>query len=128
MGGKRRQLIITGEFYNAGYKDLMFDIFPICLRGGSRIFKPSFEQVVEQIKRKKLISKLNEKNFKEHLIKKIIFLTQARLLNNGEEYIDWCAFNWDFKTLESVASPLLGHLVYTGNLGILEDFGFLLLF
>ncbi|MEK7651475.1 MAG: hypothetical protein AAB377_03035 [Patescibacteria group bacterium] len=117
----------NGEFYNAGYKDLMFDIFPDLLKGvGLGFFKPSFEQVVEQIKRKKLISKLNEKNFKEHLIKKIIFLTQARLLNNGEEYIDWCAFNWDFKTLESVASPLLGHLVHRElrNFGRFPDFYF----
>ena len=58
MGGKRRQAHNNeGSSTSAGYKDLMFDIFPDLLKGvGLGFFKPSFEQVVEQIKRKKLIS------------------------------------------------------------------------
>lgn len=117
----------NGEFYNAGYKDLMFDLFPELLKGvGLGFFKPTPEQVIQHIGKKKLISKLDEKKFVDYLVKRIIFLTQARLLDENSGSIDWRAFNWDFKTLESVASPLLGHLVHRElrNFGRFPDFYF----
>ena len=116
----------NGEFYNASYKNLMFDLFPELLKGvGLGFFKPSPKQIVQYIKRKKLISKFDEKRFIEHLIKRLTFFTQSRLLNTVED-INWCTVNWSFNTLESVASPLLGHLVHRElrNFGRFPDFYF----
>lgn len=117
----------NGELYNAGYKDLMFDIFPDMLRGiGLGFFKPTPKQLIQQIKKAKLISQFDEKKFVDYLVKRIIFLTKSRLLNMGDANIDWYTLSWDFKTLESIASPLLGHLIHRElrNFGRFPDFYF----
>jgi len=126
-GKEAKKAYDNGEFYNAGYKDLMFDLFPKLLKGaGLGFFKPTLKQVIQYIKKNKMISKLDEKNFTQYLIKRIVFLTQDRLLNRSEEYINWSAFSWDFKALEAIASPLLGHLVHRElrNFGRFPDFYF----
>lgn len=115
-----------GEFYNASYKDLMFDIFPELLKGvGLGFFKPTFKQVADYITSKKLISNFDRKAFEEHLIKRLIFLTKSRLLCDNCN-MDWRSMNWDFKNLEAVSAPLLGHLVHRElrNFGRFPDFYF----
>lgn len=116
-----------GEIYNAGYKNLMFDLFPEMLTGaGLGFFKPTPQQLIQYIKRNKLISKFDEKEFIAYITKRIIFLTQSRLLNENDHKIDWYSINWDFKMLELIAAPLLGHLIHRElrNFGRFPDFYF----
>jgi len=116
-----------GEIYNAGYKNLMFDLFPDMLRGvGLGFFKRTPRQLVQHIKKEKLISNFDEKKFIAYITERIIFLTQARLMNETDSRINWYALNWDFKVLESIASPLLGHLIHRElrNFGRFPDFYF----
>lgn len=116
-----------GEFHNAGYKNVMFDLFPELLKGsGLGYFKPTIDQLITYIKGKKLISNFDEKEFINYLKERIIFIVKTRLLNPGAESINWGSFQWDFKSLEAVASPLLGHLVHRElrNFGRFPDFYF----
>jgi hypothetical protein len=97
-----------GEIYNASYKNIMFDIFPDLLKGvGLGYFKPTLDQLVEYIKDHNIISTFDEAAFADHLVKRIIYFIQSRLMNEQSEAIDLTSFNWDFKELEMIASPLL---------------------
>jgi len=79
----------SGEFFNASYKNLMFNLFPDMLKGiGLGFFKPTIEQLIQYIKKKKLISKFNERKFINYLAGRIAFLTKARLLNEGDARIN----------------------------------------
>ncbi len=116
-----------GEIYNASYKNIMFDIFPDLLKGtGLGNFKPTLEQLVQYIQKHKIISKFDEKMFARHLVDRMIYLIQSRLMNEENESTNWRTFSWDFKALEAIASPLLGHLVHRElrNFGRFPDFYF----
>jgi len=116
-----------GEIYNANYKNIMFDIFPDLLKGvGLGSFKPTPEQLVQYISSHKLVSNFNKTEFINNLVNRIIYFIQSRLMNDENEAMDWCSFSWDFKSLENLASPLLGHLVHRElrNFGRFPDFYF----
>ncbi|MFC1678212.1 hypothetical protein ACFLZ9_00565, partial [Patescibacteria group bacterium] len=116
-----------GEIHNEGYKNIMFDLFPELLKGaGLGCFKPTPAQVVQYVKTRKLISGFNKKSFLEYLMKRTIYMVQSRLMSGNNKDTDWRNLRWDIETLQTISSPLLGHLVHRElrNFGRFPDFYF----
>lgn len=104
-----------GEFYNVAYKDLMFNLFPKLLEGKAlSIFAAKPRDLIAYIQRKNLMDNFDKQVFLDYLAKRLIFLTNARLLNsnNRQTPINWLAIKWDFEHLALVAPGLLGHLIH----------------
>ena len=117
----------VGEFYNPTYKSLMFDLYPDLLNGaGLGVFKPSLDQIIDYINKKKLISNFNSNDMTSYIMKRLIFLTNNRFFNDNSNIIEFKNIRWDFDKVITKMSPLVGHLIHRElrNLGRFPDFYF----
>lgn len=116
-----------GEFDNYTYKNMMFELLPDLLTGRSLgTFCPSVKLLSDYIEQKKIISHFDERDMVRYLADRLIFLSNSRLLNEPSSLVEWDNIKWDFDTLTTIASPLLGHLVHREfrNFGRYPDFYF----
>ncbi len=103
----------VGELYNESYKNLMYDLYPkftenFKLSG----FKPTFEEVVSYILKNKLFKKFDPEHMRKYVAERLVFLTNARLLNTFQGPVEWNKIIWNFDSILDYASPLAGHLIH----------------
>jgi len=118
-----RKAHTLGEFYTHSYKKLMFDLFPGLLRGqGLSCFNPTLKQLLNYIKQEKIISQFNQDRISNHLINRLIFLINSRLLNADHPLINLHRLERNFDGIAEVASPLLGHVIYRESINFNKHF------
>jgi len=102
-----------GEFFNDSYKNLMFSIHSDLLDNFKlNSYKPPFKMLLDFLKRDNIFKEVNTDHFLDYLVKRLIFLTNARLLNLDISPIGWHRMKWDFENLVKVSEPLVGHLIH----------------
>lgn len=108
-----KKYIDLDEFYNPGYKDLMFSLRPKLLENFTlKDFKPSVDYIYNFIIKHKLICNLDKNYLIQYLANRLIFLTNARLFNNLNIPVTWHTLTWDFDNIVDVFKPLIGHLIH----------------
>lgn len=102
-----------GEFYSPSYKNLVPNQYPKLPANFSlRQFKPSLNTLIAYLKNNNIFSKLDVNHLLAYITDRIIFLTNARLLSQESELINWNRFRWDFENLSNNATPIVGHIIH----------------
>ena len=102
-----------GEFYTPTYKDMVYSLCSYLPKHFSLTqFKPTMKEVTDYLKNKNIFINFDETHFQNYLVNRLIFLTNARLLNSEIGLIDWDEILWDFDELTQYVRPLLGHLIH----------------
>ena len=102
-----------GEFYTPTYKDMVYFLCSYLPKHFSLTqFKPTMKEIVNYLKGRNVFLHFDENHFRNYLVNRLIFLTNARLLNSENNILDWENIQWDFERLAQNMSPLLGHLIH----------------
>jgi len=102
-----------GEYYSPSYKDLVFDLCPHLTKNfGLGDFKPTIQDAIDYVRQQKIITDFDDKHFLNYLVRRLSFLTNARLFSENSKLINWEKLRWDFDTLVETCKPLLGHLIH----------------
>lgn len=105
--------IDLGEFYNPGYKDLMFGVKPKLLENFTlKDFRPSFDDVYDFIVKHGFIHNLDKNYLRHYLTERLIFLTNSRLFSDLNAPVAWNTLKWDFENVVEMMKPLVGHLIH----------------
>lgn len=108
-----QKYVDLGEFYNPGYKDLMFGVRPKLLENFTlKDFKPSVDDVYNFIVKHGFICDLDKNYLMRYLTERLIFLTNARLFSDLNIPVAWHTLKWDFDNVVEILKPLVGHLIH----------------
>ena len=80
------------------------------------------KQLLNYIKQEKIISQFNQDRISNHLINRLIFLINSRLLNADHPLINLHRLERNFDGIAEVASPLLGHVIYRESINFNKHF------
>ncbi|RLC35357.1 hypothetical protein DRH14_01165 [Candidatus Shapirobacteria bacterium] len=122
---KSQEFAAAGEIYTPTYKEVAFALASNLFNHFSLTrFTPNIDQVIEYMKKSNVFKNLNREHFLHYMMDRLIFLTNARLLNSNMRIINWKRLYWDFDKLSVYFKPLMGHLIHRElrSLGRYPDF------
>jgi len=108
-----KKYLKRGELYNPTYKNLMYALHPK-LKQNFKLnsFQPSIKGLIIYLEQSKIFTNFDSKHFKDWLCRRLIYLTNARLIDGSGGETDWRRICWDFDNLAKYVRPLLGHLIH----------------
>ncbi|MFA5742641.1 MAG: hypothetical protein WCX77_02655 [Candidatus Paceibacterota bacterium] len=102
-----------GEFFSPSYKNIVPDLSPQLAQNFSlRQFHPKIEEVIDYLDKNLIFKNFDKGNFIDYVIKRLCFLTNARLFDNKACLTDWNKIQCNFDCLAGYMAPLLGHLIH----------------